>query len=302
MLFDLAPLVLAALLGASGGGKLAARSLAVRAGDTALARLLGTPGRAAAALRLVGAAEVLLAGALLLARPGGPAAAAGAGIAGAGIAGAGIAGAGIAGAGIAGTGAAVLGAGFLGYLAWARLAAPDSSCGCAGRRHEPITWRAFARAALVVAGGVAATRGDAPWWSAAAAHPAGAAALLAGTAAAFAALSTDLDHRWLLPLRQARIRLFGHPLAGTGGTVPLAATVELLERSLAWESAVPLVRSARVEHWDADGWRVLRYTGMAEGRPVSVLFALSAAASSATASEPVVRVSVLDETAVPAPA
>ena len=67
-------------------------------------------------------------------------------------------------------------------------------------------------------------------------------------------------------------------------------------------SAAAVVRSALVEHWDADGWRVLRYTGVAAGRPVNVLFALDAAASSATVAEPVVRVTVLDEEAVPAPA
>jgi hypothetical protein len=257
-------LVLAAVLGTAGAGKLSARAPGE---DTALARKLGE-GRATGLLRGVGALELALAAAVLF-RP------------------------------VAGIGVAALGVGFLGYLTWARVTAPGSSCGCSSRRHAPITWRAFARAALVAGGGVAAAAADRPWWSAVADHPARAVVVLVLVAAAFAALSTDLDHRWLLPLRRARIRLLGHPLAGTGGTVPLAATVELLERSLAWESAAPVVRSGLVEHWDADGWRVLRYAGVSEeGRAVSVLFALDAQASSATTADPVVRLTVLEEDAL----
>jgi len=78
-------------------------------------------------------------------------------------------------------------------------------------------------------------------------HPAGTAALLAGAAAAVAAPSTDLDHRWLLPLRQTGSGCSGTRWAGIGCAVPLAATVELLERSLAWESAARVVRSGLVE-------------------------------------------------------
>jgi methylamine utilization protein MauE len=294
MLFDLAPavaaLLLGGLLGWSGAGKLADRALAERAAGTALTRLLGDPGRAAAALRLVGAAEASLAAGLLL----GPAAGATAGAA-------------------AGLGTAALGTGFLGYLAWARVTDPGSSCGCTAARNEPITWRAFARAGLVVAGGLVVTGGlvvaggaatGRPWWSVVAAQPAAAAGALAAGVAVLAGLSAGLDHRWLLPLRQARIRLFGHPLAGTagpvplagrGGPVPLAATVDLLVRSRAWEAAAGVVRSGLVEHWDADGWRVLRYTGVSAGRPVSVLFALDATATAAGPAGPAVRVSVVAE-------
>jgi len=126
------------------------------------------------------------------------------------------------------------------------------------RRQSPPTWRAFVRARLVAAD-VAATYAGTPWWSAAdtrpaprtpgrrRGHPAGAAALLAGAAAAVAAPSTDLDHRWLLPLRQTGSGCSGTRWAGIGCAVPLAATVELLERSLAWESAARVVRSGLVE-------------------------------------------------------
>src|SRR5262249_24492881 len=59
----------------------------------------------------------------------------------------------------AGAAAAALGTGFLGYLTWARVTDPGSSCGCTATRHEPITWRAFARAGLVLAGGLAVAGG-----------------------------------------------------------------------------------------------------------------------------------------------
>jgi hypothetical protein len=286
-----AGLLLAGLLGWTGVGKLTDPMLVARAGDTALARLLGDPRRAAGALRLVGTVEVLLAAALLLAP--GPVLTPGPGAA-TGIA--------------AGTGAAALGAGFLGYLTWARITDPGSSCGCTAKRHEPITWRTFARAGLVLAGGLAVAGGgaarapDRPWWSTVAAHPVAAAGALVAGGAVLAALSADLDRRWLLPLRRARIRLFGNPLAGnplagTGGPVPLPATVELLTRSKAWEAAAGVVRSDLVEHWDAGGWRVLRYTGVSAGRPVSVLFALDATATAAgsIAAGPAVRVSLVAE-------
>jgi hypothetical protein len=62
-----------------------------------------------------------------------------------------------------------------------------------------------------------------------------------------------------------------------------------------------VVRSDLVEHWEAGGWRVLRYTGVSAGRPVSVLFALDAtatatgAAAGGTEAGPAVRVSVVAE-------
>jgi hypothetical protein len=73
----------------------------------------------------------------------------------------------------------------------------------------------------------------------------------------------------------------------------VAASVELLEQSLAWQTAAHLVRSALLEQWDIDGWRFLRFAGVAGGRPVTVVFALAADAALGTA-EPAVRVTVVD--------
>lgn len=276
LLPELAPLVLACLLGWTGGVKLLGRRTAPQAADTALARLL-PGGRAALTLRAVGALELVLAAALLAVPPWSvtlwPVTAAA---------------------------TAALGAGFLGYLAYAKVTAPESSCGCASARHTPVTPRSFARAGLVAAGGAGCAAAQAPWWSAAAHRPLAAAGVVLALGAVLVVTSSELDSRWLLPLRRARLRLLRHPLAGTGGQVPVAATVELLESSLAWQTMAPIVRSALAEHWDDGGWRILRYTGVYAGtdgpRPVSVVFALDAGATLRTAGEPVIRVSVVDET------
>ncbi|MCF6521846.1 hypothetical protein HOY81_01840 [Streptomyces sp. JJ36] len=265
----LAPLALGALLAWSGAVKLTARSPERQAAGTALERAFGGLPGAVRALRAVGAAELLVA-AGLLAAPG---------------------------RAVTGGAAVALGAGFTGYLVWAKRTAPESSCGCTARDDAPIGPRAFLRAGTVVVGGGAAATGE-PWWSAAAARPAAALALLALYAAVLALLSTDPD-RYLLPLRRLRLRALGHPLAGAPGQVPPEASVELLERSLAWEAASGLVRSGLREHWDEDGWRVLRYSGVravaGAQRPVSVLFALDARATVDNTATPAVRVTVVDD-------
>ncbi|AQA16804.1 hypothetical protein BV401_39400 [Streptomyces malaysiensis subsp. malaysiensis] len=302
-------MALAGVLGPAGAGKLFGRGTARQAPRTALARLLRDGGRAALVLRVLGAVELLLAAALL-ARPTTP---------------------------LPGAGAALLGVGFLGYLGYARTAAPGSSCGCTARQEAPLTWRAFARAAAVLAGGAAAALARQPWWTAAARHPAAAACLVLAAAVALTALSADPERRWRMPLRRLRLRIAGHPLAATATAtataaatavapattqaamppdaagapppvpltaagartaVPVAATVELLERSRAWQSVSRVVRSALMDHWDDGGWRILQFAGVYGGgtaaRPVLVLFAVDAAASLDTVREPAVRVSVID--------
>ena len=191
--------------------------------------------------------------------------------------------------GVAATG---LGIGFVGYLAWARSAAPGASCGCTGSR-APVSGRSFARAWLVVAGGVAATRADRPWWTVAADRPA--ASLGLTLAALLLALVLFAEETWLLPARRLRLRLRPAHAPPTTGDVPVAATVELLERSLAWQTAAPVVRSALLEHWDDGGWRFLRFAGVRDGRPVTVVFALDRTATTDTTTEPAVRLSMVDE-------
>jgi hypothetical protein len=267
MLANLAPLLLGALLGWTGLAKLTSRTLLRTASESALMRVLHEVGKVALALRALGAAEVVLAAALL-ATPGWPA---------------------------PGVASAALGVGFLGYLGYARVTAPDSSCGCSGGAETPITWRAFVRAGLVVAGGLLAAVATATWWTAVADRPLAALGIVAAGTAAIAMLSTDLDHLWLLPLRKARMRMFGHPLEGTAGPVPLAATIELLERSLAWGALASIVRSALIEYWDHEGWRLLRYAGVCGSRPVSVVFAIDVKATIDNSPAPAIRVTIVDE-------
>lgn len=268
----LAPLVLAGLLGWTGAVKVFSRGTAQQAPKTALARMLRSSERATTVLRATGAGELLIAAGLLVV-PANP---------------------------VPGTAAAVLGAGFLAYLGYGRAMAPESSCGCSAREDSPITWRSFARAAVVLIGGATVAAAQDTWWSAVSERPAGALAFLAGAAAVLIALSADLDRWWLLPLRRTRLRVFGHPLLGTaaGNRVPVAASVELLENSLAWQAAAPVVRSALLDHWEDNGWRILQYSGVygaqENARPVAVVFALDATAGRDTGDDPVVRVSYVD--------
>jgi hypothetical protein len=266
------------LLAVTGAGKLFGRATARLAAGTVLVRVLGDARRATRALRVLGGGELVLAAALLAAPTAVVPAAA----------------------------TAALGLGFTGYLAYARATAPESSCGCSARDEGPIGARSFARAGLVVLGGAAGVSADTGWWSQVSARPVACAVLAALAAAAVTALGSGPDRWWLLPLRRARIGLLGNPLPTAGERVPVAASVELLERSLAWQAAAPVVRSALLDSWDDDGWRVLRFAGAYEdGRgvhPVSVLFALDRTATIDTAPDPAVRVSVVDdETDEPVP-
>lgn len=275
LIIDLVPLLLGGLLAWTGAAKAFSRTLRSQAADSALLKLVGSLERAVLALRTLGFAELVLAVALVVAPTWWVPAAC----------------------------VVLLGLGFLGYLAYGRAKAPSSSCGCTAGP-APISWRAFARAGLVVAGGFAAAMAAAlavagPWWQQVADRPLGALAVAVVAVLVVGALSTDLDRLWLLPLRQLRIRLFGTPLSSGSSDNPVAASVELLERSLAWESAGPIVRSGLVEWWDEDGWRILRYTGRygeeAEARTVSVLFALDPQASVSTTTAPAIRVVIVDD-------
>ncbi|MDQ0989312.1 MauE/DoxX family redox-associated membrane protein [Streptomyces sp. V3I7] len=269
--WNLAPVAVGGLLAWTGAAKLRSRSLQRQAADTALARVLNDVQRAVLVLRAVGTLELLLAAGLLLL----PAAA------------------------FPGWATAALGTGFLGYLAHAKATMPESSCGCSAKDDDRITWRSFARAGLVVLGGLAALASSTPWWSQAGRQPLASVAFLAAWAAVVTALSSEVERRLLMPVRRLRVRIFGHPLVAYGDQVPVAASVELLENSLAWEAASPVVRSALVDHWDDGGWRILRFTGVhgsgAKARPVSVLFALDASSSMDTTDNPAVRVTVVDD-------
>lgn len=271
---NLAALPLGVLLALTGASKAFGRHVARQAAGTVLVRVLNDGRRATLVLRATGVVELLVAAGLLLTPAvmpiAGPAAA-----------------------------ATALGLGFVGYLAYARATAPESSCGCTARNNRPIGWRAFVRAGLVAVGGAAAIPARSAWWTQAGRHPTASAAFVVVVAAALVAVSGDLDHLWLVPLRKARLTVFGHPLVGFGDHVPVAASVELLERSLAWVSAAAVVRSSLLDHWDADGWRFLQFSGVREeggsARPVTVLFAVDPHDTKDTSPNPAIRVTMIDD-------
>jgi hypothetical protein len=253
---SLQPVFVAAVLLWAAGVKLLVRHASGQAKRSALARLVGER-HALTAFRLVAAAELLVALALLAppAQWTEPVA------------------------------ATALSAGFLGYLTYARLAAPDSSCGCLSARRAPVSWRAFARAGVLAGACVLSLAAATGWpaafglpaatgWPAALAErPLAAAAALLGEAAAVAALSAEFDAAWLVPLRRLRIRL-SHPLAGGGFEVPLQSTVQQLQRSAAYREVARLLVSDVREHWDEGEWRVLCYTARKDGRATTAVFAV----------------------------
>lgn len=167
----------------------------------------------------------------------------------------------------------VLAVGFLGYLAYARIATPDSSCGCLGKQMTPVTWRGFARAGLLLAAAALGTQAGTWWGGALAGRPAPAACLLAAEVVALVALSPEADRMWLYPLRRLRIRM-RHPLAYRSFDMPLESSIQQLHSSQAYHHVGSLLRSGLLETWDIDDVRVLCYTAEYDGKPTTAVFAV----------------------------
>ncbi|WP_405057264.1 hypothetical protein OG474_31605 [Kribbella sp. NBC_01505] len=183
--------------------------------------------------------------------------------------------------------ATALGLGFTGYLIYAKIVVPEASCGCTGTSAKPVGARAIGRALLLTATAAAALTTSQGWWSAGPAT-----LLLLAEAAAFVALSPELDRYWLLPLRRLRIRL-SHPLAGTASdAVPLAATERRLLLSPAYRAVTGLLRSDVRDYWDEEDWRFVSYTARYDGRAATAVFAVPHGDSTPET----VRVAVVDET------
>jgi hypothetical protein len=243
MIDSLAPLVGGVLVWAA-VLKLAGRSAEISARRSALSRLVGRD-RVLAAYRTVGGVELAV-GALLLLPPALPAEA---------------------------WLSVTLCVGMLGYLAYARLAAPQSSCGCLGEKSAPVRWRAFARAGLLALASVGATMSTVWWGNAVLDRPLETVGVLAAGAALIVVLSAELDRLWLVPLRRLRLR-FRHPLAGQPFTVPLESTVQQLQKSDAYRSVVELLRSDLLDSWDEGEWRLLTYSVRRESGPATAVFAV----------------------------
>jgi hypothetical protein len=222
----------------AGGLKLLHRNASVTARRSVLARLVGRE-RAAGAYRAVGVVEVVVGLSLL---PGYP---------------------------VAAFAAATLFAGMLAYLAYGKRKAPESSCGCLGEKHTPVRGRGFARAGLLlVLSLVGATAGlsfDRPFETV---------GLVVVELAVVVALSPELDHRWLLPLRRWRVRR-RHPLARHPVAVPLESTVRQLWTSVAYRSVAGQLTSDLLDHWDEGEWRLLTYAARTPAGPATAVFAVS---------------------------
>jgi hypothetical protein len=162
-----------------------------------------------------------------------------------------------------GTAAAVLSAGFLGYLTYSARKAPTSSCGCLGAHSRPVEWRSFARAGLLLAMSLTALAGALVWAGPAPVSPL---LMLLGLAEGLAmvALSPELDHRWVTPLRRAIVRRRDPLAARASELVPLEMSLSVLYRSPAFCSASSHLSSDVLDTWDEDGLRFISYA--ARGR------------------------------------
>jgi hypothetical protein len=229
-----ARLAVAALLAIAGVVKLANRNARLAAARSALANVVGAE-RVAAVWRLVGVAELVVA-VLVLALPAGP---------------------------IVGCAWSI---GLLGYLGYAKIAAPGSSCGCLGSTGAPIGPRAFWRVGvLLAASALGIVRSPMTVSAVAAALP---------LVLIMLALSAELDRYWLLPLRSWRLRR-RHPLAANGEfTIPVASTVRQLQQSAAYRSVAGWLRSDLLDAWDEGAWRVLSYSAVRDSERLTAVFAV----------------------------
>jgi hypothetical protein len=162
-----------------------------------------------------------------------------------------------------------LSVGFTGFLIYSKVVVPEASCGCAGKSARPVGRRSISRALLLLATSVVALLASDGWWSAGSGL-----VVLVMEAAAFAALSPELDRYWLLPLRRFRIRL-SHPYAGTASDhTPLAATQRRLLLSPAYRAVDGLLRSDIHDYWDEGDLRFVSYTAKYAGHAATAVFAV----------------------------
>lgn len=240
----LAPLPVGVLLLVASRVKLLSASAPQAAKRSALRKLVGDD-RVVGAYRAVGVGELVL-GALLVLPPS-SAVEAGA--------------------------AAVVSAGLLGYLGYARIAAPQSSCGCLSEKVAPVRWRAFARAALMLVTSAAGLAAPGFWLGAVLDSPVATVVVLVAWFAVAAALSEELDEYWLVPLRRLRVRL-SHPLGRFIPGIPLVTTTDKLYRSETYRSVVGVLRSDVLESWDEGEWRIVTFAARTDDGPATAVFAV----------------------------
>ncbi|MFD0557959.1 MauE/DoxX family redox-associated membrane protein [Stackebrandtia endophytica] len=238
-----APLVGVVLLW-SASVKLFTRRGRLRSQTTALSKLLGEQ-RAALAYRGLGGIEALLGLALLTPPLWWPKPAA----------------------------VIVMAIGFAGYLTYARIHAPESSCGCMSATHVPISWRGYSRAGWLLAAGILGLFANQFWFTALTGEPVVLAAVMVGEAVLFIALSPEFDGAWLVPLRRLRVAVTD-PLGGDNDSIPLDATVTRLHHSDLYRHVAPALRTDVHEHWDEDEYRFITYGAEYDGSKATAVFAV----------------------------
>ncbi len=269
---EIQPLFLGLTLLWAGGYKLTGGAVGAASARSALATLLGR-GRARNAYLALGGAELALATALLLP----PVLIWEAWL------------------------SALLGLGFVGFLGYARVKAPQSSCGCMSSDSGPVTWRGIARGGLVLVAALIAGFASGHWIGAFGSDPVGSAAVLAVEAALLLALSPDLDLKRRRLTGKLRALIWPHPLAQSAAEAPLAIAVAQLHQSEIFQANEWLLRSDIQDAWKADDWFILSYAGRLghglDSEPVSVVFAVPSHHAPDT-----VRMSIVDQHGADVPA
>ncbi|WP_017541009.1 MULTISPECIES: MauE/DoxX family redox-associated membrane protein [Nocardiopsis] len=167
----------------------------------------------------------------------------------------------------AGWAAAVLFGGAAVLLAVVRRRDPQMGCGCfGGLSTEPVGWRTIARAAVLAA-------------AASGAAVAGGGGLqvllgLTGTQAALGAVELGVLVALSPELREAALRVLGREPCALR-PVPVRRTLARLHTSDVWRANQVVVEGrGPVDVWRHGCWRLLRFSGHRNGRPVDAVFAV----------------------------
>lgn len=167
----------------------------------------------------------------------------------------------------AGWAAAALFAASAVLLAVVRRRDPQMNCGCfGGLSTEPVGWRAIARAAVLAVAAVGAALAGGGGLQAVAGLSGTQAAVGGAELAVLAALSPEL--------REVAVRAFGRESC-TVRRVPVRRSLARLRRSEVWRANQVVVDGTEpVDVWRHGCWRLMRFTGRRNGRPVDAVFAV----------------------------
>ncbi|WP_017623081.1 MauE/DoxX family redox-associated membrane protein [Nocardiopsis chromatogenes] len=167
----------------------------------------------------------------------------------------------------AGWAAAALFAASAALLAVVRRRDPKMSCGCfGGLSTEPVGWRTIARAAVLAVAAVGAAVAGGSGLQALVGLTGAQAVVGAAELGVLAALSPEL--------REAALRTLGRESCAVR-RVPVRRTLSRLRTSDVWRANQVVVDGTEpVDVWRHGCWRLMRFTGRRNGRPVDAVFAV----------------------------